>query len=177
MNNYEIEVFISKDEIAEKVKKLGKIITDEYKNTKELVVIGLLRGSVIFLSDLVRELDLPVSIDFMTVSSYGNEMESTREVKIIKDLDENIMGKDVLIVEDILDSGLTLKKVMGILESRSPNSLKLSVLLNKTGRREADISPDYIGFEFEDGFVVGYGIDYAQKHRNLPYIGIVKEVK
>ena len=169
---YKVDVLISKEKIADKVKELAKRINKEFEG-EEVVLIGLLRGSVIFLSDLAREIDLDAKIDFMIVSSYGNDMESSKEVKIIKDLEEYIEGKNVIIVEDIIDTGYTLKKVVETLKIRNPKELKLCTLLNKPEIREVDIVVDYVGFQIPDEFVVGYGIDYAQKHRNLPYVGIV----
>ena len=171
--NSKIDVLISRDEIEKKVKELGAKITDDYKE-KELIVIGLLRGSVLFMSDLIREINLPLKVDFMTVSSYGNEKYSSKEVKIIQDLSENIMGKNVIVVEDIIDSGLTLNKVLEILKIREPKSLKLAAFLNKPTRREIEVKVDYIGYNIPDEFVVGYGLDYAQMYRNLPYVGILK---
>lgn len=171
------EILISKDQIADKVKEIGSQITKMYEGDEvDLIVVGLLKGSVIFMSDLIREIKLPVKIDFMTVSSYGNSTTSSREVKILKDMSENIMGKNVLIVEDIIDSGLTLNKVMEILRTREPKSLKLCTFLSKPARREVDVPVDFIGYEIPDKFVVGYGLDYAEKYRNLPYVGVVKGV-
>jgi len=138
------------------------------------VVVGLLRGSFIFIADLVRELDLPVEVDFVETSSYGNAMESSREVRILKDLRGDIAGRDVLVVEDIVDTGHTLTHVLNLLASRAPARLRTIALLDKPSRREADIRADWIGFEIPDEFVVGYGIDYAQRDRNLPYIGAVR---
>ncbi|BDU50537.1 hypoxanthine phosphoribosyltransferase [Haliovirga abyssi] len=169
------KVLVSEEEIQKRVKELGKIITKDFKETKGLIVVGLLRGSILFMADLMREIKLPLKIDFMTVSSYGNQFETTREVKILKDLDENVMGKDILIVEDIIDSGLTLSKIMEILKNRNPNSIKLCTLLNKSARREVNIKADYIGFDIPDEFVLGYGLDYLQEYRNLPYVGVMKE--
>lgn len=175
---YEIETLIPEVEILKKVKILAEEISSQYIN-EEVLFIGLLRGSSIFLADLVRKIDprVNVSLDFMVVSSYGNEMESTRNVKIIKDLEEEIQGRNVIVVEDIIDTGRTLKKVRSILELRSPKSLKICTLLDKPERREVEINADFIGFNIPDVFVVGYGIDYAQKHRSLPYLGkvVIKE--
>ncbi len=171
--NSKIDVLISREEIEKKVRELGEKITTDYKG-KELIIIGLLRGSVLFMSDLIREINLPLKVDFMTVSSYGNEKYSSREVKIIQDLSENIMGKNVIVVEDIIDSGLTLNKVLEILKTREPESLKLAAFLNKPTRREIEVQVDYIGYDIPDEFVVGYGLDFAQMYRNLPYVGILK---
>ena len=137
-------------------------------------MVGLLKGSILFMADLIREIKLPIRIDFMTVSSYGNQKETSREVKIVKDLEENIMGKNVLIVEDIIDSGLTLNKILEILKAREPKNLKLATFLNKPSRREVNVKIDYNGYDIPDEFVVGYGLDYAQNYRNLSYVGILK---
>ncbi len=168
-----IDVLIHEDDIRKKVKELGEKITQEYEN-EEIIVVGLLRGSVLFMADLIREIKLPLKIDFMTVSSYGDGKTSSREVKIVQDLSENIMGKHVLIVEDIIDSGLTLNKVIEILKTREPKSLKLASFLNKPSRREVNVNIDYNGYDIPDEFVVGYGLDYAQNYRNLSYVGILK---
>lgn len=169
------EILISKEMINDKVKEMAERITNTYSDESEdLIVVGLLKGSIVFMSDLIREIKLPVKIDFMTVSSYGNSTTSSREVKILKDMSENIMGKNVLIVEDIIDSGLTLNKVMEILRNREPKSLKLCTFLSKPARREVDVKVDFMGYEIPDKFVVGYGLDWAEKYRNLPYIGVVK---
>ena len=173
---YKVDVLISKEKIADRVKELAKEINKEFDG-EEVVLIGLLRGSVIFLSDLAREIDLDAKIDFMIVSSYGNTMESSREVKIIKDLEEYIEGKNVIIVEDIIDTGYTLQKVVETLKLRNPKELKICTLLDKPERREVEIPVDYVGFQIPDEFVVGYGIDYAQKHRNLPYVGMVVKIE
>ncbi|CDL82080.1 hypoxanthine phosphoribosyltransferase [Xenorhabdus szentirmaii] len=169
-----VEVMISEEEIKQRVAELGKQITEHYRNSdRELVLVGLLRGSFIFMADLCREVKVPHEVDFMTASSYGNEMSSTRDVKILKDLDEDIRGKDVLLVEDIIDSGNTLNKIRELLGLREPNSLAICTLLNKPSRREVDVPVEWIGYSIEDKFVVGYGIDYAQHYRHLPYIGHV----
>jgi len=178
LRNKKVDVLISEDELEKRITELGKEITEKFKNSdKELIVIGLLRGSILFMSDLIRKIDLPIKIDFMTTSSYGNDFESSREVKILKDIEEVIIGKDILIVEDIIDSGITLSKILNILEGRNPNSITLCTLLNKKARREVPIVADYIGFDIKDHFVLGYGLDYKQECRNLPYIGIMKEDK
>ncbi len=170
---YHIEVLIPEEEIKRKVQELGQQITHDYRNSEDVILVGLLRGSAIFLADLSREIDLDAKIDFMVVSSYGSAMESSREVKINKDLEEDIRGKDVIIVEDIIDTGYTLEKVKDYLLLKSPSSFKICTLLDKPERREVPVEVDYVGFQIPDVFVVGYGIDYAQKHRNLPYIGKV----
>ncbi len=171
---YVIDEMISAKAIAARIEELAKEITQEYADTEQLVVIGLLRGSFVFIADLARELDLPVEVDFMEVSSYGNEMVSSREVRILKDLRGQIEGRDVLVVEDIVDTGHTLSHVISLLKSRKPKRLKTIALLDKPSRREVDFEADYIGFEIPDEFVVGYGIDYAQRNRNLGYIGKVR---
>ncbi|MDZ7710486.1 MAG: hypoxanthine phosphoribosyltransferase [Roseovarius sp.] len=172
--SYAIDKLISAKRIAARIEALSHEIEAEFKGTEKLVVVGLLRGSFIFIADLVRELDLPVEVDFVETSSYGNAMESSREVRILKDLRGDIAGRDVLVVEDIVDTGHTLTHVVRLLASRNPARLKTIALLDKPSRREADIRADWIGFEIPDEFVVGYGIDYAQRNRNLPYIGTVR---
>ncbi len=171
-----VDVMISEEEIKQRIAELGREITEHYRSRQEkhdLVLIGLLKGSFIFMADLCREIEVPHEVDFMTVSSYGNGMTSTRDVKIIKDLDEDIRGKDVLIVEDIIDSGNTLNRVKEILSLREPASIAICTLLDKPSRREVDVPVKWIGYSIEDKFVIGYGIDYAQRYRHLPYIGHV----
>lgn len=168
-----IEVMISEEKIKARVEKLGQQITEHYKNSDNLVMVGLLRGSFVFMADLARAIKVNHSVDFMTASSYGNNMESSRDVHILKDLDDAIEGKDVLLVEDIIDTGNTLSKVLQILSLREPNSIQICTLLDKPTRREEDVAVKWIGFEIPDEFVVGVGIDYAQKYRHLPYIGKV----
>ena len=172
MFKYRIETLISKDDINKRIKELASEINEDFKD-EEVLLIGLLRGSVVFIADLARELEIEATMDFMTVSSYGNSTESSRDVKIIKDLEEDIKGRNVIIVEDIVDTGFTLRKVEDMLMTREPKKLKIVTLLDKPERREVDIEVEYIGFKIQDDFVVGYGIDYAQKHRTLPYVGIV----
>ena len=168
----EMSVMLSTEEIQAKVKQLGELITAHYaQSDKELVLIGLLRGSVIFMADLCRCINKPHELDFMTVSSYGKSTTSSRDVKILKDLDGEIRGKDVLVVEDIIDSGNTLSKVLEILETRGPNSIQLCTLISKPSRREIDLEVRFLGFEVEDRFIVGYGLDYDQQYRHLPFIG------
>ena len=169
----ELNVMISSTQIAARVKELGAAINAHYQNSdKELVLVGLLRGSVIFMADLCRVIDKPHEIDFMTVSSYINKTTvSSGDVKIIKDLDSEIKDKDVLIVEDIIDSGRTLSKVVEILQTREPNSIEICTLVSKPSRREIPMSVSFCGFEVEDRFIVGYGLDYDQKYRHLPFIG------
>ena len=171
--NYRIEELISADELADKVKELGARIEAEYAEADEIILVGLLRGSTVFLADLARVIDLDAKIDFMVVSSYGNSMDSSREVKIKKDMEEDIRGKHVILVEDIIDTGYTLERVREFLLLREPASLKICTLLDKPDRREVEVPVDYVGYTIPDVFVIGYGIDYAQKHRNLPYVGKV----
>lgn len=169
-----VEVMISEAEIKARVEELGRQITERYQDSgSEMVLVGLLRGSFMFMADLCRQVHVAHEVDFMTASSYGSGMSSTRDVKILKDLDEDIRGKDVLIVEDIIDSGNTLSKVREILSLREPKSLAICTLLDKPSRREVDVAVEYVGFSIPDKFVVGYGIDYAQRYRHLPYIGNV----
>ena len=167
------QILFSESQINECITKLGNQITKDYKG-KPLVVVGILKGSNIFTSALVRKIDLPLRMDFMAVSSYGNATESTGVVKILKDLDRGIEGEHVLIVEDIVDSGLTLKYLKDILLTRNPASVKICTLLDKPARRKEAITPDYMGFEVPDEFIVGYGLDYSEYYRNLPFIGILK---
>jgi len=169
-----VEVMISEAELKSRVAELGRQITEQYRDSgSDMVLVGLLRGSFMFMADLCREVHVPHEVDFMTASSYGSGMSSTRDVKIIKDLDEDIRGKDVLIVEDIIDSGNTLSKVREILRLREPKSLAICTLLDKPSRREVPVDVEYVGFSIPDEFVVGYGIDYAQHYRHLPYVGKV----
>lgn len=168
-----VEVMISEADVAARIAKLGEEITARYQGSDEVVMICLLRGSCVFLADLCRQTPLPITLDFMTASSYGSGMRSTRDVRILKDLDDDIKGKDVVIVEDIIDTGYTLNKVREILSLREPKSLAICTLLDKPSRREVQVPVDWIGFSIPDEFVVGCGIDYAQKYRNLPFIGKV----
>lgn len=168
-------VLVSEKEIDEAVERIANEITEEYKNCdEELVLIGILKGSVFFLADLSRKIDLPISFDFMSVSSYGLGTESSGDVRILKDLDQSIDKKNVIIVEDIIDTGYTLSYLIDNLKSRGAKSIKTAVLLDKKERRIVEFEADYVGYEIPDEFVVGYGIDYAQKYRNLPFIGIIK---
>lgn len=166
-----MRVLIDEQTIAKRVAELGDKITKEYEN-KELLVICILKGAVIFMSDLIKRIEVPLAIDFMAVSSYGKSTRSSGVVRIIKDLDEEIEGKDVLIVEDIVDTGLTLKFLADNILSRKPKSLKICCLLDKPSRRQIKVEADYVGFEIPDEFVIGYGLDYSHKYRNLPYIGV-----
>jgi len=172
--SYVIDELISAKAIAARVEALAREVSEYYRGTEKLVVVGLLRGSFIFIADLVRELDLPVEVDFLEVSSYGNSTESSREVRILKDLRGEIEGRDVLVVEDIVDTGYTLRHVLEILGTRHPKRIEVCALLDKPSRREVNIKARWIGFEIPDSFVVGYGIDYAQRNRNLPHIGAVR---
>lgn len=167
------KILVSEQELSDINARFGAQITKDFKG-KNLLVLGILKGCVFFMTDLVRHIDLPLSIDFMSVSSYGSGTESTGRVKITKDIDIDLDGYDVLIVEDILDSGRTLKYVSEILKTRGANSISIVTLLDKPERRVAQISPDYVGCDVPDEFVVGYGLDYDQKYRNLPYIGALK---
>ena len=168
-----IKVLLSDDVVDLLIKEIGQEITRDYQG-KKIHLICVLKGGVFFTCELAKRIDLPVSFDFMSVSSYGSGTVSSGIVKIVKDLDEAIEGEDVLLVEDIIDSGNTLKYLVDILKQRKPNSLKICTLLDKPERRVADVNVDYVGFEIPDKFVVGYGLDYDQKYRNLPYIGVVE---
>ncbi len=170
---HRVDVLISEQEVQQRIAELGQAISAHYQGSDELVMVGLLRGSCVFLADLCRHIDVPVSLDFMTASSYGNSMNSSREVRILKDLDDEIKGKDVLIVEDIIDTGYTLNKVREIMSLREPKSLAICTLLDKPSRREVQVPVEWIGFAIPDEFVVGCGIDYAQKYRKLRFIGKV----
>jgi hypoxanthine phosphoribosyltransferase len=171
---YVIDEMISAKAIAARVEDLARQITAHYRGCDKLIVVGLLRGSFVFIADLVREIDLPVEVDFLEASSYGDAMQSSREVRILKDLRGEIAGRDVLVVEDIVDTGFTLTHVKRMLLSREPARLEVCALLDKPSRREVPIKATWTGFEIPDEFVVGYGIDFAQRNRNLPYIGKVR---
>lgn len=171
---YVIDEMISAKSIAARVEALAREITAAFEGTDKLVVVGLLRGSFVFIADLVREIRLPVEVDFLEVSSYGNAMVSTREVRVLKDLRGEIAGRDVLVVEDIVDTGHTLSTVLKLLATRGPRRLETIALLDKPTRREVPIQATWTGFTIPDEFVVGYGIDYAQRDRNLPHIGKVR---
>ena len=175
MQKHHVEVLISEQKVRSRIVELGEQITAFYqqKQVDKLIVVGLLRGSFMFMADLVRELKLPVEIEFMTTSSYGSGMTTNHDVKITQDLNGDIKGEHVLIVEDIIDTGYTLEKVRAILNLREPESLAICTLLDKPSRREVQVPVEWGGFEIPDEFVVGYGIDYAQKYRNLGYIGKV----
>lgn len=173
MENDILKVLYSEKEIADTVAKMGKKISRDYKG-KKLLLISVLKGSVVFMADIMRTITIPCEIDFMCVSSYGTGAKTSGVVKIIKDLDTNIENYDILIVEDILDSGMTLQYLCNILKERKPNSIKLATFLNKPERRKVNIFPDYSGFDVPDEFIVGYGLDYSEKYRNLPYVGVLK---
>lgn len=168
------EILISEEEIKAKLKELGEKITRDYRDSDNILLVGVLKGAVLFIADLIRHIDLPLEVDFMAVSSYGASTESSGVVRILKDLEQNIQGKNILIVEDIIDSGLTLSYLYNLLKSRNPADIKICTLLDKPSRRKVDIKVDYLGFEIPDYFVVGYGLDYNEKYRNLPFIGVLK---
>ena len=169
---YHIDELISEEKINERIAELAKQLDEDYAG-KELHLIVILKGSVFFACELAKRLTIPVTMDFMSVSSYGDGMVSAGEITVKKELDEDIYDKDVLIVEDILDSGVTLYNLKILLSARAPRSLLIITLLDKKDNHEADVKADYIGFDIPNQFVVGYGLDYAQKHRNLPYVGVV----
>lgn len=169
------EILIPADHIQQRVRELGQRLSADYADSdREIIFIGVLKGALMFMVDLARAVTLPISIDFMAVSSYGASTQSSGIVRIIKDLDASIEGKDVVVIEDIVDSGLTLSYMLDNLRSRNPHSLKVCALLNKLDRRTADVQLDYLGFDVPDAFVVGYGLDYNQLYRNLPFIGVLK---
>ena len=174
MNDDIKNVLVSEEQLKAKVAELGAQISKDYKG-KNLVLVSILKGSVVFMADLMRAISILCNIDFMVVSSYGGSNTTTSGlVKIIKDLDGDLSGKDVLIVEDILDTGVTLSNLVPMLKMRNPSSVKICTILDKPSRRKADIAPDYEGFQVPDEFVVGYGLDYDEKYRNLPYVGVLK---
>ena len=165
-------ILITSEEIGARVRELGQQITNDYAG-QDILMIGVLRGAVVFMSDLARAIKRPIDIDFMAISSYGLSTNSSGVVRILKDLDEVVQGRQLLIIEDIIDSGYTLSKVVEILQTRTPNSIQICTLISKPSRRVIDIPVKYVGFEIPDKFIVGYGLDYAQKYRHLPYIGHV----
>lgn len=167
-----VKILIPEEDVAKRIEEMGKQISEEYEG-KQIHMICVLKGGVFFMCELAKRVSVPVSLDFMSVSSYGDGTASSGVVRIAKDLDESLEGKDVLVVEDIIDSGRTLYYLLDILAKRRPASMKLCTLLDKPDRRVRDVKVDYVGFEIPDEFVVGYGLDYAQKYRNLPYIGII----
>jgi hypoxanthine phosphoribosyltransferase len=166
------EVLIDRDVLQRRIEELGEEISTDYAG-RDLLLVGVLKGAVFFMADLMRNLTIPCEIDFMAISSYGDATDSSGVVRILKDLDINIEGRDVLIVEDIIDSGLTLSYLMRNLEARGPASLEICALLTKPERREADVPVRYIGFEIPNRFVIGYGLDFAERYRNLPYVGVL----
>ena len=173
MHNDIQEILLTEEMLKNKVAELGAQITRDYAD-KEIFAIGILRGAVVFMADLIRAIERPVQIDFMAVSSYGMQADSSGIVRILKDLDSSITGKHVLIIEDIIDSGQTLSYLIKNLSERKPASIQLCTLMNKPERRKVDLPVKYVGFEIPNEFVVGYGLDYAEKYRNLPYLGILK---
>jgi len=166
-------VMFDEKTLKDKCQELGQQLAKDYAG-KDLLVVGILKGSVMFFADLVRDIDIPLNIDFMVASSYGNGTETSGKVNIKKDLSVDIKGRHVLLVEDIIDSGVTMSQLMEVLKQREPASLKLCALLSKPSRRQVDVNIDYCGFEIPDEFVVGYGLDYAENYRNLPLIGVLK---
>jgi len=167
-------ILIDEETLQKRVREMGRQITEDYRG-KDLIIIAILKGAVVFTSDLIKEIKLPLAMDFMAVSSYGVSTKSSGVVRILKDLDEEIEGRDVLIVEDIVDTGLTLHYLVENLRSRGPRSLKICCCLDKPTRRTAPVKVDYVGFDIPDEFVIGYGLDYAERYRNLPYIGILSK--
>ena len=173
LNDDILKVLYSEEELKAKCAEMGAQITRDYAG-KNLLLVTVLKGAVVYFTDLMRAIDLPCTIDFMIVSSYGSGVKTSGVVKIVKDLDTDLTGKDLLIVEDILDTGLTLSYLKGMLAARNPASIRIATLLDKPDRRKADIQADYIGYRVPDEFVVGYGLDYDEKYRNLPYVGVLK---
>lgn len=173
MENDLKSILVSEEQIRSKVTELGRVITEQYRG-KQLLAVGILKGSIVFMSDLIRSINLPLEIDFMEVSSYGKSTKSSGAVRILKDLDVDIEGRDVLIVEDIIDTGLTLKYLVEILRARKPASLKICTFLNKPSRRKVEMVVDFNGYDIPDEFAVGYGLDYGEKYRNLPYVAVLK---
>ena len=173
MHNDVKEILLSREEIAAIVSRLGRQISEEYKD-KNLLMVSVLKGSVVFMADLMRAIDIPCRIDFLSVSSYGSGVKTSGVVKIQKDLDIDLAGYDLLLVEDILDSGMTLSYIIEMLRTRNPKSIKICAFLDKPDRRVADIRADYVGTVVPDAFVVGYGLDYDERYRNLPYLGVLR---
>ncbi len=167
------DILIGAEELQAKIAELGRQISEDYRGQNPLLIC-LLRGAVVFLSDLIRAIDIPLEMDFMAISSYGASTESSGVVRLVMDLKSNIMGRNVLIVEDIVDSGRTLAYILDNLQTRRPADIKVCALLSKPSRREVQVELDYLGFEIPDKFVVGYGLDYAEAYRNLPFIGVLK---
>lgn len=166
------DILVQRDELAHRVRELGEEVSRDYRD-RDLLLVGVLKGAVFFLSDLMRHLDVPCEVDFMAVSSYGSSTDSSGVVRILKDLDAPIEGRDVLIVEDIVDSGLTLSYLFRMLRARGPASLEVCALLTKPDRREVDMPIRYVGFEIPNRFAIGYGLDYAERYRNLPYVAVL----
>ena len=173
MNDDILRVLYSEEELEAKCAELGAQISKDYEG-KNLLLVSVLKGAVVFMTDLMRHITVPCSIDFMVVSSYGNGVKTSGVVKIVKDLDADLAGKDLLIVEDILDTGMTLHYLKQLLQDRNPNSIRIATLLDKPERRRAAVRADYVGYQVPDEFVVGYGLDYDEKYRNLPYVGVLK---
>lgn len=173
MTNDIESILLSEQQLQSKVAELAQRITEDYRD-KDPLFIGVLKGSFVFMADLIRHVSIPCEMDFMSLSSYGNKSETTGAVRIVQDLNRDIEGRHIIIIEDILDSGLTLNYLVGYLSGRNPASIRLCALLDKPSRRRAPIQADYVGFEIPDTFVVGYGLDFAERYRNLPYIGILK---
>jgi len=168
------EILYSPEDISKRIKELGKQISEEYAG-KEIILVCILKGSYVFTADLSREIDVPCSVEFMQVSSYADSTVSSGSLKIIKDINVPVDDKHLIIIEDIIDTGITLNNLKKMLSTRNPASLKLCAFLDKPSRRKVDIEADYVGYEVEDNFLVGYGLDYAQKYRNLPFVAILKE--
>ncbi|HEU4324755.1 MAG TPA: hypoxanthine phosphoribosyltransferase [Roseiflexaceae bacterium] len=175
MHNDINHILLTQEQLQGKIRDLGAQITRDYTGKGDLLLVGVLKGCVMFMVDLARAIDLPLALDFIAVSSYGASTESSGVVRVLKDLDADIAGRHVLIVEDIIDSGLTIEYLRGQLLRRNPASLRICSLLNKPERRTSDVPIDYLGFDIPNEFVVGYGLDYAERYRNLPYIGVLKE--
>ena len=173
MNDDILRVLYSEEELEAKCAELGAQISKDYEG-KNLLLVSVLKGAVVFMTDLMRHITVPCSIDFMVVSSYGSGVKTSGVVKIVKDLDADLAGKDLLIVEDILDTGMTLHYLKQLLQDRNPNSIRIATLLDKPERRRTAVRADYVGYQVPDEFVVGYGLDYDEKYRNLPYVGILK---
>ena len=172
-NNPKLDIMITAEQLQDRIREIGAEITRDYAGRRpELICV--LKGAIVFMSDLMRAIDLNLTIDFIAVSSYGKGANSTGEVKILKDLDEPLEGRDIILVEDILDTGLTLSYLAQNFRARGATSIKIVALLNKPERRKVDVTPDYVGFEIPDKFVVGYGLDFDERYRNLPYIGVVR---
>lgn len=173
MHNDIQEILVTEQQLQQKVQELGAAISRDYAG-KDLLLVAILKGSVVFMADLMRAVTIPCNIDFMVVSSYGKGTNTSGLVKIVKDLDQDLNGKHVLIVEDILDTGVTLSNLVPMLKMRNPASVKICTILDKPSRRKADIEADYCGYQIPDEFAVGYGLDYAENYRNLPYVGVLK---